>query len=114
MRISVWSSDVCSSDLHGKPLPYHRKLIGRKFERTIAGARPCDSRSYRESPKGRTGRREEGGEQIGRASCRERVVSVRVDLGGRRILKKNTEKIQLSMRTYATQNEKSTSRRKKT
>src|SRR3546814_18260889 len=26
--------------------------------------------------------------QIGRASCRERVVSVRVDLGGRRFIKK--------------------------
>src|SRR3546814_11946692 len=26
--------------------------------------------------------------EIGRASCRERVVSVRVDLGGRRIIKK--------------------------
>src|SRR3546814_17387859 len=27
-------------------------------------------------------------QKIGRASCRERVVSVRVDLGGRRIIKK--------------------------
>src|SRR3546814_18686614 len=27
-------------------------------------------------------------EEIGRASCRERVCSVRVDLGGRRIIKK--------------------------
>src|SRR3546814_15875727 len=26
--------------------------------------------------------------EIGRASCRERVVSIRVDLGGRRIIKK--------------------------
>src|SRR3546814_12683008 len=30
--------------------------------------------------------------QIGRASCRERVVSVRVDLGGRRIIKKKNNK----------------------
>src|SRR5690606_37583928 len=43
-------------DHHGKPLPYHRKLIGRKFERIIAGAGPCDSRSYRESPKVGRGR----------------------------------------------------------
>src|SRR3546814_12216259 len=28
--------------------------------------------------------------KIGRASCRERVVSVRVDLGGRRIIKQKT------------------------
>src|SRR3546814_13497644 len=30
--------------------------------------------------------------EIGRASCRERVVSVRVDPGGRRIIQKKTEK----------------------
>src|SRR3546814_12047242 len=30
------------------------------------------------------------GEQIGRASCRERSVSVRVDLGGRRIIKQKS------------------------
>src|SRR3546814_12716843 len=30
-----------------------------------------------------------GVDQIGRASCRERVCQVRVDLGGRRIIKKN-------------------------
>src|SRR3546814_18550223 len=30
--------------------------------------------------------------QIGRASCRERVWSVRVDLGGRRIIKKNNKR----------------------
>src|SRR3546814_19157344 len=29
--------------------------------------------------------------KIGRASCREKSVSVRVDLGGRRIIKKKTE-----------------------
>ena len=36
---------------HGRPLPYHRKLIGQKFECTIAGTRPCDSSSYHESPR---------------------------------------------------------------
>src|SRR3546814_13810850 len=30
--------------------------------------------------------------EIGRASCRERVLSVRVDLGGSRIIKKKTER----------------------
>ena len=38
---------------HGKPLSYHRKLIGQKFEWTIASSRPCDSKSYYESPKKR-------------------------------------------------------------
>src|SRR3546814_7348754 len=31
-------------------------------------------------------------DEIGRASCRERVLSVRVDLGGRRIIKKKRSK----------------------
>ena len=34
---------------HGRPLPYHRQLIGQKFERNIVGARPYDSNSYHES-----------------------------------------------------------------
>src|SRR3546814_15283872 len=34
------------------------------------------------------------GQEIGRASCRERVLSVRVDLGGRRIIKKKNKKTQ--------------------
>ena len=36
---------------HGRPLSYHRKLIGQKFEWTIASTRPCDSKSYYESSK---------------------------------------------------------------
>ena len=38
---------------HGRPLSYHRKLIGQIFEWSIAGTRPCDSRSYYESPRER-------------------------------------------------------------
>src|SRR3546814_11701898 len=72
MRISDWSSDVCSSDL----------LLGRRTAALIAvseseadlvrGLRLVDPRRLHE---------------IGRASCRERVCQVRVDLGGRRIIK---------------------------
>src|SRR6056297_4173894 len=36
--------------------------------------------------------------EIGRASCRERVLSVRVDLGGRRIIKKKKKKKKKSER----------------
>src|SRR3546814_14092046 len=36
MRISDWSSDVCSSDLAGEPLAQHVELI----ERRIAHAQP--------------------------------------------------------------------------
>src|SRR3546814_17283443 len=37
-------------------------------------------------------RKRYSGSEIGRAACRERVVSVRVDLGGRRIIKKKKKK----------------------
>src|SRR3546814_15177031 len=37
--------------------------------------------------------------EIGRASCREKSVSVRVDLGGRRIIKKNKQtEIEITLR----------------
>src|SRR3546814_3278460 len=57
MRISDWSSDVCSSDLFRPAYARHRRCRG------AASARP------------RLARRRSGGrhDQIGRASCRERV-----------------------------------------
>src|SRR3546814_16699234 len=66
MRISDWSSDVCSSDLF-----VHEFLVGHR----PAADSGHDGAVVVEN-------------EIGRASCRERVVSVRVDLGGRRIIKK--------------------------
>src|SRR3546814_6834352 len=65
MRISDWSSDVCSSD-----------LSMRSISATRARARTMPSQGQGLVSK-----------EIGRASCRESV-SVRVDLGGRRIIKK--------------------------
>src|SRR3546814_3495325 len=72
MRISDWSSDVCSSDLVlGVDAAFDGvaaklDLVLRHAQR-FAGGHP---------------------DQIGRASCRGKSVSVRVDLGGRRIIKK--------------------------
>src|SRR3546814_17740866 len=109
MHISDWSSDVCSSDLLGDVDPSQKEAdvtparVGRgclkgirmlhlrkrfykcKFagailtmvSRTIAD-NECDRRSPCES-------------KIGRASCRERVCQVRVDLGVGRIIKKTTK-----------------------
>src|SRR3546814_16339671 len=86
MRISEWSSDVCSSDLARlEELPGRRLTIIRR--RTGANARnrprhfPPPSARRRRSP-----------------ADRQRVVSgksvsVRVDLGGRRIIKKKTTHI---------------------
>src|SRR3546814_11624848 len=71
MRISDWSSDVCSSDLYAR-------RPSRKF--VSASTREYAWAAYLRTWVDR---------EIGRASCRERVWSVRVDLGGRRIIKQN-------------------------
>src|SRR3546814_4954183 len=66
MRISDWSSDVCSSDLAGDA--HH----GRDAQRIIDDIRPLLARTDREDhPLRRVDHRIEL--QIGRASCRERV-----------------------------------------
>src|SRR3546814_20460676 len=75
MRISDWSSDVCSSDLEG---------VGRDA---------ADRRGAIGEGVGRKDAREIGVASVGaRARSEERrvgkSVSVRVDLGGRRIIKK--------------------------
>src|SRR3546814_16132607 len=74
MRISDWSSDVCSSDLpHGQPVetfgernplpsrPGIEYLLPRRKRLRTQGAHP--HKLYPET----------GVDQIGRASCRERV-----------------------------------------
>src|SRR3546814_15600755 len=60
MRISDWSSDVCSSDLRGDRRG--RRCRGQRGDR-----------QQRRKGRGRWGRRGGGGGQIGRASCRGRV-----------------------------------------
>src|SRR3546814_5827133 len=68
MRISDWSSDVCSSDLQGGPCArqhaFARRSSGRPRARNADGS---DGRQDRDQLQGRFAR------QIGRASCRERV-----------------------------------------
>src|SRR3546814_15053755 len=106
MRISDWSSDVCSSDLQGRPgagrpgagarqaggLPggeekalaclercRHRRGRGRDLEEPVAGCRRQDLAVR--------------GPRTDRQSVVSgKSVSVRVDLGGRRILKKKKNK----------------------
>src|SRR3546814_12393461 len=82
MRISDWSSDVCSSDLQqvagqgGDPLPRH-PVDGPCAERPAA-ARLCGEGAADE-------------ERVDRKSVVQgKSVSVRVDLGGRRLIKKKT------------------------
>src|SRR3546814_14411549 len=86
MRISDWSSDVCSSDLNPAdlgfafdPLEPAAGGVNSIEERRLDGFALVQGKSARLT-----------WEEIGRASCRERVCQ-RVDLGGRRIIKKKTK-----------------------
>src|SRR3546814_3158276 len=70
MRISDWSSDVCSSDLHVRHQDSARHLPhqeGRRSQVRLEGARQDFGRNDRplEACRNRA--------EIGRASCRERV-----------------------------------------
>src|SRR3546814_2783432 len=65
VRISDWSSDVCSSDLPGS-----KRDQGRRRAEDGAVARRTRGRG-RDVPEARSARR--SAREIGRASCRERV-----------------------------------------
>src|SRR3546814_17235693 len=98
MRISDWSSDVCSSDLklEGVSLERDRLKLQQMPPVTPPEAEALDRKLDTLLPRVRIT------EQIGRASCRERV-SVRVDLGGRRTLKKkNQQPIEINSTTQRT------------
>src|SRR3546814_13637395 len=97
MRISDWSSDVCSSDLAAPHIggveTAHQ--IGGAFAGGEALVEVLGVEEVIDENEGvaRIGARVEPdrrSRQIGRASCRGQRVSVRVDLGGRRIIKKKT------------------------
>src|SRR3546814_20855412 len=80
MRISDWSSDVCSSDLEKFP-----ELIEQHVGTLDEGI--GDKRTSAQVPVRKAIEQIERMLEIGRASCRESV-SVRVDLGGSRLIKK--------------------------
>src|SRR3546814_15583132 len=100
MRISDWSSDVCSSDLGGgdgfaRHLgddPGQHLLVAEQREEGVVGVPIILHRDADMQPD-----RLDGGAAAGeRLADRKSVVSgksvsVRVDLGGRRILKKNNK-----------------------
>src|SRR3546814_8144793 len=80
MRISDWSSDVCSSDLVRQLVradapecltaPHRRGFVG---EHQAVAVDDEAGVLHRARPEIRRGQVVELGEQIGRASCRERV-----------------------------------------
>src|SRR3546814_11505193 len=84
MRISDWSSDVCSSDLH------RRRLVGdrrrpRRPPTAVRSAYPRLRRAAARSSSCRCPARSEE-RRVGKECV------VRVDLGGRRIIKKKKKK----------------------
>src|SRR3546814_16215402 len=87
MRISDWSSDVCSSDLDGQPLSdrhpgrRHRGLDGGGG----AGAAVACRRLRHRADRIRRDRQDRKGVVQGKS------VSVRVELGGRRNIKKKRQ-----------------------
>src|SRR3546814_17113150 len=109
MRISDWSSDVCSSDLHlvvalrlaavavgGVVEPVRRRVL--EMHR-LSGERPepgPDEEQPRQQFRAIAGRAHDAPGLLAERSEERRVgkrVSVRVDLGGRRIIKKKTNTI---------------------
>src|SRR3546814_13299752 len=73
MRISDWSSDVCSSDLW-RPAGRDRKAQQAIVERhQCLGARAHRAQDFGMVGVEPAGERAERGQEIGRASCSERV-----------------------------------------
>src|SRR3546814_11351148 len=104
MRISDWSSDVCSSDL-GRRVAAPR--IGDRRDRLVDRARYVE----RDDPRPMLGAGEPfGALRVGddqRRLDRKSVVagksvSVRVDLGGRRIIKKQKSSNTKDINSYTT------------
>src|SRR3546814_13614351 len=102
MRISDWSSDVCSSDL-----VLRSDRVAGQLGEVLVVAKVDEEVEH--LPLQLLHPRHRDIQEIGRASCRERVLSVRVDLGGRRIIKKkkaqniyNTTTIHTSKQMYMT------------
>src|SRR3546814_12553162 len=82
MRISDWSSDVCSSDLSSCCTGSRSRTleIFLSCSRMKGSSNSADIDCWLLMKYG----------EIGRASCRERVCQYGVDLGSRRIIKKKT------------------------
>src|SRR3546814_11076984 len=108
MRISDWSSDVCSSDLEVAARPIEQDMVGHADRVGGAVARQAVHRLARDLAGkllvqrlrllGRQPRRAGFGAARGRTDRKSVVegksVSVRVDLGGRRIIKKKIQEIE--------------------
>src|SRR3546814_13973795 len=100
MRISDWSSDVCSSDLPKQLLdaPEGAALATRRgpghgscWLSPREGAGSCPPETRRAGCASAT----RGAARDRKSVVKGKSVSVRVDLGGRRIIKKKTQRTEL-------------------
>src|SRR3546814_17312324 len=90
MRISDWSSDVCSSDLRTDPT--RRLDAGDPTEAVLdVPGDPADGTLPAHRPAGRGLDDALGCRQDRKSVVSGKSVSVRVDLGGRRIIKKQKQ-----------------------
>src|SRR3546814_16105856 len=107
MRISDWSSDVCSSDLRDAARAGRNGCVRARAtrRRSRVGRRP---RANRGGCRGR-GRRD--GSQDRKSVVEGKSVSVRVDLGGRRIIKKKTRREERSEYIQETRTEQNTTQK---
>src|SRR3546814_18962800 len=100
MRISDWSSDVCSSDLrsrtnstkHFNQLASSRKLPSAMPLSRRKRTKACLTRMRRKTPSFRTTTISRSSKTDRKRSVEGKSVSVRVDRGDRRITNKNTSK----------------------
>src|SRR3546814_11163109 len=93
MRISDWSSDVCSSDLGSwrRPSPARACRFPPRADKRNARCPSCRRSLPPQSPDDR-------GSQDRKSVVKGKSVSVRVDLGGRRINKTKKTTCQLQIK----------------
>src|SRR3546814_11068171 len=101
MRISDWSSDVCSSDLPDAELPreldqrvahmlHQEHCLGCRLEAVSLSRKQCDSEPLFEPLEQRAHGGLAHAEKDRKRVVEGKGVSVRVDLGGRQVIKKKT------------------------
>src|SRR3546814_20378484 len=103
MRISDWSSDVCSSDLPDRGAEGARRRRGRAQGRGRRGVRQRQRRD--DLPRGIEARGGALPVDLERKSVvKGNSVSVSVDIGGRRIMKSNNVQRQITNTEHQTHN----------
>src|SRR3546814_17554584 len=102
MRISDWSSDVCSSYLTCIPLLTWKDELLKKILDTDAVSEMKNSRNRKKYEHRSGSNTPQDCDGLDRKSVvKGKSVSVRVDLGGRRIIKKKNNNIKLQTRWRA-------------